>query len=131
MRKKSLIRRLIPWIITLAILGGLYYLGTRIYGKKEKVNERPPVVSYYEGNGKPITISNEYLTLEMDTNTTQFVLTENETGRVWRSNPENPDSDPYTQPRTDKRRALSSTLLVTYTVSGDEVTITPVSMTIE
>ena len=123
MRKKSLIRRLIPWIITLAILGGLYYLGTRIYGKKEKVNERPPVVSYYEGNGKPITISNEYLTLEMDTNTTQFVLTENETGRVWRSNPENPDSDPYTQPRTDKRRALSSTLLVTYTVSGGEVTI--------
>ena len=26
MRKKSLIRRLIPWILTIAILGGLAYL---------------------------------------------------------------------------------------------------------
>ena len=55
----------------------------------------------------------------MDTNTTQFVLTD-ENGREWRSNPADADKDPVTYPETTAREALYSTMYLTYTPNGSD-----------
>ena len=120
MRKKSLIRRLIPWILTLVILGGIAYVLYLLYFKPDQPPAHtPPSISYYDGNGKPITISNDYLTLEMDTNTTEFVLKDAD-GREWRSNPADADKDPLTYPGTETRERLYSTMYLTYTPNGSD-----------
>ena len=118
-RRKSLVRRLIPWILAAAIIAALViFVGIPLYGQQEKESERPPVISYYEGDTKPLTMENDRLLFEMDPTTTQFVLTEKESGRVWRSNPENAQQDPIAQ--AGNKEMLSSTLLVTYTTSSGE-----------
>ena len=122
MRKKSLIRRLIPWILTLAILGGIAYLVYLLYFRPDPAPSHPaPEITYYNGDGKAITITNGKLTLVMDTSTTQFVLTD-ENGREWRSNPAQADidKDQITFPGTTAREALSSTLYLTYTPNGSD-----------
>ena len=120
MRKKSLTRRLIPWILTLIILGGIAYLIYLLYFKPTPPpTHAAPTITYYDGNGKAITISNEYLSLEMDTNTTQFVL-KDQNGREWRSNPADADKDPITYPGTETRERLYSTMYLTYTPNGSD-----------
>ena len=53
MRRKSLIRRLLPWIIAIALIAALVvFVGIPLYSQKEEINEYPPTVSYYEGDGK-------------------------------------------------------------------------------
>ena len=73
MRKKSLIRRLIPWIITLAVIGGLVYLGFQIYGQKKPVHDRSPEIAYYDGKSPKLKMSNEYVEFELDPGTTRFM----------------------------------------------------------
>lgn len=122
MRKKSLIRKLVPWFFsTLLIAALVIFVGIPLYSQKEVVNENPPVVSYYEGNGEPLTMENSDLLFEMDAATTQFTVTEKESGRVWRSNPEDASSDPIALALN--KDALLSTLIVTYTTSGGEVSM--------
>ena len=60
MRKKSLIRRLIPWIILLVIIGGLVYLGFLLYGKKPAAHDRGPTIAYYDGKSPKLKMENEY-----------------------------------------------------------------------
>ncbi|MBR2824458.1 MAG: hypothetical protein IKE24_12340 [Clostridia bacterium] len=120
--RKSLIWRLLPWVLLLAACAALViFVGIPLYGTQEAVVENPPVVSYYEGDGKPLTMENDRLLFTMDPGTTRFTVTEKESGRVWASNPENADKDPIAQ--ASNKEILSSTLLVTYTNSGGEVTL--------
>ena len=50
-RKQSLIRRLIPWLITAIALACLViFVFVPIYSQKEDTNANPPVISYYEGD---------------------------------------------------------------------------------
>lgn len=122
MRRKSLIRRLIPWIIAAALLAALViFVGIPLYGQQETEQENPPTITYYEGDAKEIVMENDYLSFVMDPGTTQFVLTEKESGRIWRSNPEGRDQDPIA--RGAYKDSLSSTLYVTYTTSGGEVSM--------
>ena len=122
MRRKSLIRRLLPWLITAALIAALViFVGIPLYSQKEEVNENPPVVSYYEGDGKELTMENEQLLFTMDGSTTQFTVTEKETGRIWRSNPEDAASDSIAL--SQNKDMLFATLLVTYTTDGGEVTM--------
>ena len=122
MRKKSLIRRLLPWLIAAALLAALViFVGIPLYSQKEDVNENPPVVSYYDGDGKELTMENDQLLFAMDGSTTQFTVTEKESGRVWRSNPEDAASDAIAL--SQNKEMLFSTLLVTYTTDGGEVTM--------
>ena len=121
-RKKSLILRLIPWIIVAAALAALViFVGIPLYTQQDTVIDNPPVISYYEGDGKTLSMENDALLFEMDPATTRFVVTEKATGRQWRSNPEKAASDPMAQ--GVNKEMLSSTLLVTYTTSSGEVTI--------
>ncbi len=120
MRRKSLIRRLIPWIIFAVLLTVfILFVGIPLYSQKEETVENPPVISYYEGDGKELVMENDSLLFSMDPATTRFTVTEKETGRIWRSNPEDADKDPVAL--SLNKDTLLSTLVVTYTTSGGEV----------
>ncbi len=113
MRKKSIIRRLLPWLIALAALALLIvFVMVPIYSREERSFGRPASVLYYEGDGKPLTMENDDLLFEMDGNTTQFTLTNKATGKVWYSNPQGREKDSLA--RGVNADILSSTLGVTY-----------------
>ena len=89
-KKKSIIRRLIPWIVWAALIAALViFVGIPLYGPQPVETVEPPIISYYEGGKQPVIMENDSLLFELDPATTQFTLTEKATGRVWRSNPEN------------------------------------------
>ncbi len=117
MRRKSLIRRLIPWIITLLLAAALViFVGIPLYGQQEPVVENPPEITYYEGDAGQLTMENDQLLFTMDQATTQFEVMEKGSGRVWRSNPEDAEKDPIAL--SLNKDTLSSTLIVTYTTPG-------------
>ena len=117
--KKKIIRRLILWLIALVALAALIvFVFIPIYTVREISSGREPHLIFYEGDGKPISIENEHLLLEMDGTTTQFKVTSKENGKVWYSNPVNRTDDPIAHGVNSD--FLSSTLTLTYTVSGNE-----------
>ena len=121
-KKKSWVRRLLPWLVTiLAIAALVIFVGIPIYGQTETETENPPSITYYEGGTEPLVMENEALRFEMDPTTTRFQVTEKASGRVWLSNPADADRDPIAL--TSNKDTLFSTLLVTYTTSGGEVTM--------
>ena len=119
-QKKSLILRLLPWILVLAALAALIlFVFVPIYSVKEETISEPPVIFGYEGDGQKLTMENDRLCFEMDGTTTQFSITDKQTGKVWLSNPADRNSDPIAL--ATNRDALSATLNVTYTFSGGEI----------
>ena len=113
MKKKSIIRRLLPWIIVLAALAALIiFVMVPIYSREERSFGRPTSVFYYDGDSKPLTMENDELLFEMDAATTQFTVTNKATGKVWFSNP--PERDKDSLARGVNADILSSTLGVTY-----------------
>ena len=118
--RRNPIRRAVCWGLLLAALAAfVIFVGIPLYTQKETEQENPPTVEYYEGGKTPLTMENDRLLFEMDPTTTQFTVTEKASGRVWRSNPENADSDPVA--RAENKALLNATLIVTYTISGGEV----------
>ena len=121
-RKKSLIRRLIPWGLVLAVLAVLIiFVFVPIYSQQDTVDENPPEISYYEGSSDPVIMENDDLLFTLDPATTRFQLQEKASGRVWDSTPADAQQDSIAL--TANKDLLSSTLLVTYTTSGGEVTM--------
>ncbi len=117
-KKKGIVRRLIPWILTIALIAAVVvFIGIPLYAPQEAEQLDPPVISYYDGGKKALTMENESLLFELDPKTTQFTLTEKETGRVWRSNPEEAANDPVAANSAANRGVLQSTLIVTYSSS--------------
>ena len=116
MKKKSILRRLIPWIIVVLLLAALvYFVGIPLYSQKDEQAERLPEVSYYNGGKDPIILENDQLLFELDPMTTQFKLTEKANGREWLSNPANAANDAKAKSSQANLYALQSTLLMTYT----------------
>ena len=119
-KKKSFLRRLIPWLITLALLAALViFVGIPLYSQTEDETVEPPVISYYEGEKTPLTMENESLLFELDPVTTQFKLTEKATGREWLSNPANAAQDPIAV--AANKALLQSTLVVTYSSASGTI----------
>ena len=117
MKKKSIVRRLIPWIVFLLICAALVvFVGIPLYGQQETEKEYPPVISFYSGDGKKLSMENEHLLFEMDPTSTQFTVTEKESGRVWHSNPVDAKEDKIAS--STNKAVLSSTLTVTYTTNS-------------
>ena len=115
MRKKSILRRLIPWLIVLLALAALVvFVFVPIYSREERSFGRPTSVFYYDGSVKDLKMENSDLAFEMDPDTTQFTVTDKETGRIWRSNPEDAASDAIAL--SQNKDMLFATLLVTYFV---------------
>lgn len=116
MKKKSILRRLIPWLITAALLFCLvYFVGIPLYSQKDEQVARLPEVSYYEGGKEPIVLENDALKFELDPMTTHFKLTEKANGREWLSNPADAANDAVAKSSQANLYALQSTLLMTYT----------------
>ena len=116
MKKKSILRRLIPWLITAALLFCLvYFVGIPLYSQKDAQVTRLPEVSYYEGGKDPIVLENDALRFELDPTTTHFKLTEKANGREWLSNPADAANDAVAKSSQANLYALQSTLLMTYT----------------
>ena len=112
-RKKSVILRLIPWIVILAALAALiWFVFVPIYSGQEKTFGRDTRIIYYSGDGKPVIMENDQLLFEMDGETTLFKVTDKRTGKVWYSNPEGREKDSLA--RGEKLEYLSCTLNVSY-----------------
>ncbi len=119
-KQKSLLRRLIPWIIFAAALACLViFVGIPLYGTQETRDIPKPEIFFRDEAVKAAKLENESLLLEMDGETTQFTLTEKKTGRVWRSNPENAASDPIAV--STNKAVLQSTLIVTYSSTSGTI----------
>ncbi|MBP3656305.1 MAG: hypothetical protein J6K32_06375 [Clostridia bacterium] len=117
-KKKSLLRRLLPWLFTAVVLTLIVvFIGIPLYSPQEVEELDPPVVSYYEGGKKPLVMENDSLLFELDPTTTHFTLTEKASGRKWLSNPENAASDPKAGNSAANKGLLQSTLVVTYSSS--------------
>ncbi len=111
MKKKNII-----WLVILLLLiGGIVYLGVRLYTQKDEQTTELPEIIYGTGETGTVTIENDALRLDMDKATSQFTLVEKATGREWRSNPENAAQDAVARNSQANLYALQSTLLLTYT----------------
>ena len=122
MRNKSFFRRLLPWLTGILALAALIvFVFVPIYSEKDSSSGREPSLVFYEGDGKPLTIENDQLLLEMDGSTTQFTVTQKETGKVWYSNPQDRDKDPIAHGVNSE--LLSSTVNLTYMTSAGEYEI--------
>ena len=116
MKKKSILRRLIPWIIALALLAALViFVGIPLYSQRDDQSTPLPHVSYFEDDPQIITLESDQLKFELDTGSTQFKVTEKASGREWTSIPENAANDEIAKKSTANLYALQSTLLMTYT----------------
>ena len=119
-KKRSLLLRLLPWVLVLAAIVALVvFVFIPIYTDKDEPISDAPTVFYYEGAAGTLTMENDDLLLELDRSTTMFSVTDKRTGKVWYSNPQDRASDKIAL--SDNKDALSSTLNVTYTIPGGEV----------
>ena len=117
--KNKVLRRLIAWGVALLALAALVvFVFIPIYSEREVSSGREPHLIFYDGDGKDILIENEHLALKMDGATTQFEVTDKDSGKTWYSNPPTRDQDPLAHGVNSD--LLSSTLNLTYTVAGGE-----------
>ena len=116
-KQKSIIIRLLPWLIVLAALAALViFVGIPLYAPQEEEVLDPPVVYFYEGDQKSLALENDSLLFEMDPATTHFKITDKATGRTWLSNPADADKDKKAV--STNKGVLNSTLLLYYSPSG-------------
>ena len=109
------LKSLIGPVIILAIIVAVILV---IVFYKEAEEEKEIVkVESYAGGEDTLVMENDRLLFEMDPTTTQFTVTDKESGMVWFSNPEGAEDDPIAL-KTEKNK-LRSTVLLTYsTISG-------------
>lgn len=111
---KQLKSMIVPVIICLVILAGIFVVITY------QNNEEPAEIirlNGYEGEENTIVVENDAIKFEMDPATTQFAVTVKETGKVWRSNPEDGANDPIAQ-ASEKGRLQSTLSIVWSTKNG-------------
>ncbi len=130
MKKKKLIWRLLPWLIALLLIAALViFVGIPLYATEDEPHKYPPTVYYYEGDGKPVTMENEFLSFEMDATTTHFKVTDKRTGAEWLSNPADADQDPVAI--AANKEIMKSTAIVTYCTSSGVVDLNNFKYSIE
>ncbi len=112
---KSTLKSLIaPVIFLLIIVAGVLVI---TLWQEEEEPEKIIQVNAYAGDTSTMVLENDKLLFEMDPSTTQFTITQKDTGAVWYSNPEGGGSDPAAQ--TIEKQKLQSTVLLTYsTING-------------
>ncbi len=119
-KKKSLLRILLPWLITASLLAALVvFVGIPLYGPQEESTLPDPVIAFYEGGKQPLAMENDALLFELDPMTTHFKLTEKATGREWLSNPADADKDQIAV--STNKAVLNSTLIVNYSSSSGSI----------
>ena len=77
MKKKPIIWRILPWLLLVAILCGIGYVGYLLWGRPEAEPLYTAEIYRFEGTDpEPVVLDNGKLHLELDQTTTQFVLTD-------------------------------------------------------
>ena len=75
-KKRSIVWRILPWVILLAALAALVlFVFVPIYSQKEDTFGEPPVVFSSEDLSGTLNMENDFLLFEMDQGTTQFTGT--------------------------------------------------------
>ena len=122
MKKKSIMRRMIPLAFLVIVLGELVYLGYLLWGRPEAAPRYTAEIIRNENTGTDhIILDNGFLHLDMDPITTQFELTD-QFGHVWKSNPfADPETSGETIASGENRNALASTLNVYYRLARKAV----------
>ena len=121
-KTRRVIKRLLPWLITLILLAALVvFVFIPIYTKSDSRDLPQVVLRSNSDVEKQYTLENDELLFTLDGMTTQFTLQNKRTGQVWRSNPEGADSDPIALPAEKSR--MKSTLLLTYATSDGATTL--------
>ncbi len=112
---KSTLKSLIgPVIFLLIIVAGILVI---TFWKEEEEPEKIIQVNAYDGDTSTIVLENDKLLFELDPGTTQFTVTQKDTGAVWYSNPDGAANDAIAQ--TIEKQKLQSTVLLTYsTING-------------
>lgn len=102
-------KRIGKWLVFLLLAGALCGCA------KEEEQEAVPIRNYDASlhEGKEYILENDDLKFEFDPATTQFTLTQKNTGKVWYSNPPEGANDP--QANASARKNLQSTLVLEYT----------------
>lgn len=102
-------KRIGKWLVFLLLAGALCGCA------KEEEQEAVPIRNYDASlhEGKEYILENDDLKFEFDPATTQFTLTQKNTGKVWYSNPPEGANDP--QANASARKNLQSTLILEYT----------------
>lgn len=127
---KKIIKRLLPWVIVLALLAALViFVGIPLYSKDETPHMYTPTVYNYEGDKTPLVMENEFLSFELDPTTTFFKVVDKTSGAEWLSNPTDGANDPIAN--TGHKENLQSTILLTYSTSLGPVEINNYKYSIE
>lgn len=127
---KKFILRALPWIITVALLAALVvFVGIPLYSEDTSEHLYAPTIYTYEGTTAPVTMENDYLSFELDAATTQFKVTDKQTGSTWFSNPTDAANDPLAV--STNKENLQSTAIVTYTTSLGSVDMNNYKYSIE
>jgi len=120
MKKKSILRILLPWVIAAALIAALViFVGIPLYAPQETEVLEEAEVNFYEGGKQPVIMENDDLLFELDPATTHFKLTEKKTGREWLSNPADAASDKIAV--SANKALLQSTLSMTYSSSAGNI----------
>ncbi len=127
---KKFILRLLPWLITAALLAVLtVFVIIPLFAPEEVVNVDQPIIYYYEGDDKPLTMENDYLSFELDSTTTHFKVVDKASGREWLSNPADADKDKIAV--ATNKETLQATAVVTYCTSAGVVDLNNYKYSIE
>ncbi len=112
----KIVKRLLPWLIGLVLVAALViFVGIPLYSEDETEFQYTPIIYTYEGDKKPLTMENDYLSFEMDPTTTHFTVVDKASGAQWLSNPANAAKDPIAN--SNHKEILQSTAIVTYSTS--------------
>ena len=119
---KAWIRRLITCAAALAVIAALLiFVFIPIYTRTDDLNLEQVMLRSNAEVEKQYVLENDELLFTMDGSTTQFTLENKRTGYVWRSNPENADSDPIAL--SAEKSKMKSTMLLTYATSEGATTV--------
>ena len=107
--KATLKSLIFPLILCAIILAGVFVI-INYQGAPEEVEIIQPYA--FDGSTDPVIMENDDLKFTMDPETTQFEVLVKKTGKVWKSNPENADTDSIALP--EEKDKLQSTLVMSY-----------------
>lgn len=117
MKKRSALKTILKASLLVLAVAGAVFLGRALYGPESgDDDQREAVPAFYEEEGLHYTLENDYLSLDMDGDTTWFSLTGKEDGRVWKAVPDGAAQDPIAL--AGNKNQLQSTLTLTYSTQN-------------
>ncbi len=121
MKKKSSLLWIIRGIVLLALAAVIVFVYVPIYAREDVVVPSDAELYAYTEDKKEYTLENEDLLFILDPSTTQFTVTNKETGYVWYSNPVGADSDKIAV--ASEKEKMQSVFLLTYTPNSGSPTV--------